>query len=199
MPQPTAPWATREPATWRIQARPTPADLVIVLITCADVTATITTITDNTSGGSNPYVSANLRSAVGTCQANEIWYARDAKAGATSVTVTASKSTRLDLWVLEVSGASTTLGVDVGAVAMGPQATTITAPPVTPSGVPAFIAAAVASCGNIGGIVGGNPFTALMPEHGNGAAYYVAKAPGTYGPVYMNSNDAWNASVAAFR
>jgi hypothetical protein len=173
--------------------------LLVVLSTYYGVTPTITGIADDAPGGSNTYVSASLRSVTGTCQASEIWYARNARAGAKSVTVTTSGSVTLQVWVVELSNTRTTGGVDVGNVGSGAASTTITAPTVTPSGVPAVVVSALGSCGTMGSLAGGSPFTALPIQNGNGAAYYIATAPGAFGPVYNNSNNAWNASVAAFR
>jgi hypothetical protein len=160
---------------------------------------TIAGITDNSPGGSNTYTSASLLSVEPTCQASEIWYVRDAGAGATSVTVTMSASVNLAVWVLEVSGLGASGGVDMGEVGNGGATTTITAPSVTPSGTPALIVSALGSCGTIGSIAGGNPFTALPKQSNNGAAYYIATTAGAYGPVFTNSYSGWNASIAAFR
>jgi hypothetical protein len=69
----------------------------VVMSTFASVTETISAVVDNAPGGSNAYVSANLRSVAGTCQATELWYARAARPGATSVSVTtATASTVLN-------------------------------------------------------------------------------------------------------
>jgi hypothetical protein len=150
---------------------------------------------------SNVYVSANLRSTAQD-QDSEIWFARDAHPGATSVTVTVSggSAATAQVWVLEASGLAATGGIDDGqATSNGDASTTIVAPTVTPSGVPALIVAAVGSNGNVGGIAQGNPFVALPIEDDNGAAYYIATDGGTFGPVFGNTDQAWNASVAAFR
>jgi hypothetical protein len=173
----------------------------VVMSTFASVTETISAVVDNAPGGTNTYVSANLRSAAGTCQATELWYARAARPGATSVTVTtATASTVLEAWVMEVAGLAPSGGVNASAVENnGPVTALITAPTVTPSAAPALVVAAVASCGSIGTIAAGSPFIALTEEVGNNAAYYVTPSNGAYGPVFNNQFDAWNASVAAFR
>jgi hypothetical protein len=177
----------------------TRGSFVAVLATYYGVGPSITGVADNTPGGSNTYTSANLRSVATGCQASEIWYARAARAAATSVTVTTTGNVTLGVWVLEVSGLATSGGVNIGEVGNGDPNTTITAPTVSPSGAPALIVSALGSCGTIGSIPGGNPFIALPKEDNNGAAYYVATAAGTFGPVFTNSNSGWNASVAAFR
>jgi hypothetical protein len=177
----------------------TSGSFLAVLATYGTVSTTITGVADNATSGGNTYVSADLRSVVGSCQASEIWYARDAQPGATSVTVTQGGNGNLAVWVLEVSGLRTTGGVDDGVVGTGGSTNKITAPEVTPSGAPALVIAAVGSCGNIGGIAAPNPFTALGVQNGNNAAYYVPTTVGPFGPVFNNSFNQWNASVAAFR
>jgi len=175
-------------------------DFLAVLVIYSGA-ASVASVTDDASGGGDTYASASLLSiAPGNCQASEIWYARDLKAGATSVSVTMTAGvTSLWVWVLEASGMRESGGVDNGTDGTGGATNTITAPTVTPTGAPALVVSAVGSCGSIGGISGGNPFTALPAQGGNGAAYYIALTPGTYGPVFGNNNKAWNASVAAFR
>jgi hypothetical protein len=175
-------------------------DFLAVLATYFGVGPTIQGISDNAPGGSSTYSSANLRSSVGTCQAAEIWYARDIAAGATSVTVTLSASAHVDVWVLEFSGLATSGGVDMGQTGTGGPSFTIDAPTLTPSGAPALLVSAVGSCGQVGIVALGNPFIGLpQGQTGNDAAYYIATAPGTYGPVFTSTLGQWNASVAAFR
>ena len=179
----------------------TAGTFLAVMSSYAGVGPSIATVGDDAPGGSNAYVSANIRAVGGTCQASEIWYARDARPGVTSVTVTMTgMSTFLQVWVMEVSGLGATGGVDTSAVENdGPATTTITAPTVTPSAAHALIVASVGSCGEIGSIAPGNPFIALPVQVGNDAAYYITASEGAWGPVFNNAFDAWNASIAAFR
>jgi hypothetical protein len=171
---------------------------IAVMATYYGVTPTITGVTDNATGGSNTYVSANLRSVVGTCQASEIWYARSSKPGATSVTVTTSGSVTLLTWVVEFSGLRATGGVDVGLIGNNASGTTtVTAPAVTPSAAPAAVLSVVGSCGALGSIK--SPFTAISNQSGDDAAYYIAPSVAAWGPIFNNSNDGWNGSTAAFR
>jgi hypothetical protein len=173
-------------------------DFVAVLATYAGPTLTIAGITDDAPGGSSTYQSANIRSSAPACQATEIWYARNVQAGATSVSVAMSAGASMYVWVLEASGLGASGGVDIDTTGSG-ATTTITVPPVSPTGVPALLLAAVGSCGSAGNLVPGNPFVALPIQQGNTAAYYIATSMGSWGPVFDNTDSAWNASIAAFR
>jgi hypothetical protein len=170
-----------------------------ILATYYPPVPTITDITDNSPSGSNTYESAGLRSVAPSCQASEIWYARDTKPGATSVTVSLGTGANLAVWALEVSGMAASGGLDIGQATNGGPTTTITAPAITPSGSPALIVSAVGSCGTIGSLAGGSSFIALPILAYNDSAYFIATAHGAYGPVFENTDSGWNASVAAFR
>jgi hypothetical protein len=177
-------------------------DFVAVLITYSfgdALSETVVGVSDDGPAGSNTYVSANLQSVIAPCQGSEIWYARNTMPGATSVKVTVSATAGIQLWVVEASGLSATGGVDRGTTGSGGATTSIQTPAVTPTGVPALIVSAAGSCGSISGVDKSSPFTGLPAQDGNDAAYYVATTAGSYGPVYGSTNDAWNASVAAFR
>jgi hypothetical protein len=177
-------------------------DFVAVLVTYAfgdALSETVVGVSDDGPAGSNTYVSANLQSVIAPCQGSEIWYARNTRAGATTVTVTVSAFSPIQLWVVEASGLNATGGVDQGTTGSGPATTSIQTPAVTPTGVPALIVSSAGSCGGISGVDKSSPFTGLPALDGNDAAYYVATIAGSYGPIYGNTNDAWNASVAAFR
>jgi hypothetical protein len=127
-----------------------------------------------------------------------MWYARNTASGATSVTVNTSGSVHLSIWVLEVSGLVSSGLLDAYNVTNdAPATTTVNVQPITPASVPAFVVAAVGSCGTIGNV--NSPFTGLAVEHGNGGAYDIATTIAAYGPVFGNQNDSWNASIADFR
>lgn len=177
-------------------------DFVAVLVTYGfgdAMSDAVVGVSDDGPAGSNTYVSANLQSAIAPCQGSEIWYARNTKPGATSVDVNVGAAAQIQLWVVEASGLKATGGVDQGTTGSGAATTSIQTPAVTPTGVPALIVSAAGSCGAISGVDKGSPFTGLPTQDGNDAAYYVATTAGSYGPIYGSSNDAWNASVAAFR
>jgi hypothetical protein len=178
------------------------ADFVAVLVTYSfgdAISENVVGVSDDGPAGSNKYVSANLQSVVAPCQASEIWYARNTTPGATTVNVTVSAYSAIQLWVIEASGLRATGGVDQGTTGSGGATTSIQTPAVAPTGYPALIVSAAGSCGAISGVDNTSPFTGLPAQDGNDAAYYVATTAGSYGPIYGSTNDSWNASVAAFR
>jgi hypothetical protein len=177
---------------------PTKAQSFLAVLAAYLPGQSVQSVTDNAPGGSNHYVSANVRS-MAAQQDAEIWYARDANPGATSVVVTVTTGGSFEVWVMEATGLAASGGADQGQIGSGGPTTTVVAPAVTPSATPALIVAAVCSNQTLGSVVSGNPFVGLAVQNGNGAAYYVPTTPGAYGPVYHNSFAAWNASVAAFR
>ena len=153
----------------------------MVMTTYQAPTAAVASVTDDAPGGSNTYVSANVRAA-SSCAASEIWYARDVVAGLTTVTVASTRQPPAQAWIVEASGLASTGGVDVRQMGMGPATTTIVAPTVTPSGLDALIVSVVASCGGVSGLAAGNPFVALPVAQGDDAAYYVRSPQGATGP-----------------
>ncbi len=190
-------------ASYALQIPPTAAGnfLAVMVTYSGNLAASVASITDNAQGGTNTYVTANARSLVGSCQASEIWFARDLRSGASTVTVAISAGqSSISVWATELSGLRSAGGADMVAAAQNAAKTNpIIAPTLTPSGAPALLIAAVGSCGTIGKIRPGNPFTGLPAQIGNGAAFYVDVDGGTFGAAYDNSMDGYNASAAAFR
>jgi hypothetical protein len=174
-------------------------DLVVVLVSTSTA-ANVTSITDDAPGGADTFVSAGLRSSIGSCQGAEIWYARNVSGGASTVKVVTTVSGTLCAWVLEVSGALAAGAVAAGTVGeTSMEAGTIVVPPVMVSAAPAFVVSSVGSCGMLGTLEPASPFTALELQNGNGGAYYIAPSVGAYGPIFVNDYQGWNASTAAFR
>jgi len=182
-------------------------DLLVVLFAQNQdsSSAAVTSITDDATGGSDTFVSANQRSTNDSCGISaEIWFARNIRAGATHVSIDVSSSNWYDAWVVEVSGLATSGAADNGGVASSQSKNTLlTAPQVAVSGAPALVVSVAQSCssdnGVASGVHNGNPFSALTALEGNGAAYYLANATGTFGAVFDSGDYEWNASTAAFR
>jgi hypothetical protein len=173
---------------------------IAVAVTYSNTNHEVLSVIDNAPTGSNTYVSANLKSRSGSCQASEIWFARNVRPLATLVSVVMSDTSgSQNVWAMEASGLAPTGGLDKGLPGNGGSTTVVTTQTVQATGAPAFFVAAVGSCGFLNTIVAGNPFIALPLENGNAAAYHIATTVGPFGPAFNNTNDAWNASVAAFR
>lgn len=170
-----------------------------VLVTFYGGSGAVSGVSDDAPGSGDTYTSVGASSSTGSCQTSEIWYARNTVAGASQVVVHATGGVSLDAWVVEVAGLAPTGGVDAHAEGNGAATTTVAAPTVTPTGSPALVVSTAGSCGALNGLAAISSFVGLPIQDGNGAAYFVATAPGSYAPVYDNSNDKWNASTAAFR
>jgi hypothetical protein len=190
-----------------VTSLPTPvtathAGSFIAVIVSQDTNANtrVVSVSDNATGGGSTYVSTGIHGVPPICnQAVEIWYARSAKAGATSITVTMQNSVYIDVWIAEVAGLSADGGADDVAADAGGAMTTFQGPIVTPSGVPALIVAAAGSCGQLTGLHPGSLYTQLPGQHGNGAALLLDREAGANGPIFDNANAGWSAATAAFR
>lgn len=172
--------------------------------------ATITAITDNATGGSNPYtqcpgVYTNATDGLGG--ALDIWYAKNTKAGATTITITyggspAGAITYVDEWAdldptnpfdTASSFWSQTAGTIIGSASA--QVTIATAKEVL------FAIGGCPSVANtVSGIHSGNVFTLGDTLFGSATAQYITTATGSYFPQWdQPTSGEWFASVAAFK
>jgi hypothetical protein len=161
----------------------------------------VKSITDNVGNG---YVSADARSSDGSCDdGSEIWFAKDIKAGATTVTVTmtnadTSQGQEAEVWVIEASGLSKDAPLDAKATSNnGPQSTTVTAPPVTPTVKRALVVSTATACEEVKSVA--PPFTGLTILEGEGAAWLVTTDTGSFGAVWTSVAGTFNASTVAFK
>jgi hypothetical protein len=132
----------------------------------------VTGVTDNAAGGSNPYVSAGARSTTSTWSM-EIWYAANVNGGATVVTPTfAGSPTSVQITVWEVSGISHS-APDVTNISSGNVTSDNTAgAAVTTTQVGDFIVSTLlANTADFTSITSGNPFTDDFTTFGNGWAH----------------------------
>jgi len=188
-------------ASLPVSIAPTAAGSVVIVAVTQDreTTVNVSSIADNAAGGGNVYVSAGVRTIDDVCgNTVEIWYATNVKAGATRVTVALDTPAPYELWVMEVSGLSSTAPREAGkTIATQPAATLVSAPLVTTAGR-AFVVSTMASCGDGKQLVGGSAFTALPALNGQDTAYLVTTAAGTYAASWTTTNDTWAASTVAF-
>jgi hypothetical protein len=175
-------------------------DFLAVLVTGVG-SGSVASIGDDAPGGSNAYVSANAKAYELDCTCyTEIWYARNVRAGARTVTVTTVASNSSLAWVMELSGINASNGADLSAVAnTQPVATVVVAPSITPPATPALVLSVVASCATISSVQDQSGFTDLPILEGNVAAYRIVTDPGSYGAVWNQDAGGWCASTAAFR
>jgi hypothetical protein len=166
-------------------------------------TTSVATVSDNAPGGSNTYVSAGARSALGTWS-TEIWYAVNSKPGATVVTPTfASSASSVQIAVWEVSGLSA-LAPDVTNIASGNLTLSDTpGPAVTTTQVGDFILSVLlASTASLSAISSGNEFTNDFRTFGNGWAHITSTSAtaGTHQASWFTSapSGIYVASTVAF-
>ncbi len=138
---------------------------------------TVSSISDNATGGSNTYVSAGARATLGAGSA-EIWYAVNSNPGATVITPTLVGSpTRVQITVWEVSGVST-LRPDATNISSGSVVQNDTpGPAVTTTQVGDFIVSILyANSAAFSRISTGNEFTDDFKTGGNGWAHITSNS-----------------------
>jgi hypothetical protein len=155
-------------------------------------------ITDNAPGGSNQYTPTGqfvvAPNDAGVCSSGEVWYAKDARPGVTSVVPNATGN--IVGWVLEVSGVSSS-SVPVHQE-LSSQTTPMAAAPKVASPQGAFVLSTLATCGGVPTIQPGDPFTPLFIQNGSDAAYYVTPTSGSYGASWTGVTGQWGAMTVAF-
>ena len=202
---PTAPWTlvqvvgqTSSPV---VLSPTTPGSLIAVEIQRTSSGA-ITAVTDDASGGGNPYVSAgaDATDAPGN-NALELWFAAGARGGATHVTIGGSGILAAVVW--EVSGIAANALDTVSIVGNGPSTISPLGPPITtlaPGDM--VISSAVTSSGiRVMGIHPGNAFTNDSMVLVNGWAHLTdpAAPPGSYQAQWdNNAAGTYCANAAAF-
>lgn len=182
---------------------PTKPGSLVVVVAVRSVGGDLA-ISDDAPGGSSTYVQAvqglSSDSAGASCGVVSIWYARTTGGGITTLDFSWTNGTNA-AWILEVSGLAPTNDVVRAGIEAQPPASVMRAPEVTPSAAPFFVVSAVAGCSEAAGIEPGSAFTSLPYQGGDGVAYLVGSAPGSYGARWMaNAATAapWSAVTAAF-
>jgi hypothetical protein len=142
---------------------------------------TISSVTDNAG---DTFVEAGAARSVDSAENdwNDIWYAMNSTAGATSVVITPSTSvTSAAVVIWEFSGVASTAALDQTAT-LNSQAAT-----ATPAGASVTITAPneviislVDEENSMTGIVSGNPFVSDSSLFTNGWAHYITSSTGTY-------------------
>ena len=172
---------------------------LLVIGVSNDSGATVTNIIDNGTS-SNSYVSANETStAAGS--SNEIWYAKNSFAGATSVTIHLSGTENANVWFAEFSGMDLSNPLDTGGVLNSQPSGSLVSAPQVNTVVPNEVIFSQMTAGAPNtGIHSGNPFTALTTQNGKDSAYSIASSLGSYGAKWdLTSSALWMASTASFR
>ncbi len=138
------------------------ASLIVVAFTVS-----ASAVSDDASAGGNSYVKAP---GVNGCA--EIWYANNAKAGATTITVTTASAPDYGIVAWEVAGLDPSQPFDVGAATSFQAGVTPAAGAlVTTSTRGEFVVSMLPTAGGVTGIVPGNEFTNDSRVNGNGWAH----------------------------
>jgi hypothetical protein len=175
-------------------------DLNVVVVGWNDTTAVVKSVTDTTG---NVYVLAVGPTQVSGSLSQSIYYAKSiaaAAAGANSVTVTFSVAAAYpDIRVLEYSGASLILPVDVTAVGSGTNATSTSATATTSNPTDLIFGANTVTTTTTGA---GSGFTQrlLTSPDGDIAEDKMVTATGSYSATApLSSSGAWVMQMVAFR
>ena len=175
--------------------------IVVSLALSGTSSGTVTSVTDNAPGGTNIYVQApNARATdTGGSFVTDIWYCKNCKAGATSVTVNSASSVAA-VAVYEFSGADTNNPFDTANHADNQTAGTtgnhtMPNPSLTTNFAKEILVSAIANGGNIIDIE--NPFANYQAFVG---AVQIVTALGTYNATFDSntSGDVYCAGLAGF-
>lgn len=130
----------------------------------------------------------------------EIWYAVNSKPGATRVVVTEGGSWRPQVFFTEVSGINMNDPIN-GAPALNDVrvASTVANAPAISASANDFIFSILSTQNSVLGMNNASIFTAFPIYDGDGAAYYVPAAAGTYGAIWNQQNGTYCGSTVAFR
>jgi hypothetical protein len=162
----------------------------------------VTSVSDNATGGSNTYVSAGARTTNGV-NSTEIWYTVNSGSGATAVTPTfAGSPTHVETTAWEVSGISTS-PPDVTNVASGTVTLNTPGPAVTTTQPGDFVLAVLfANSADFTTMSSGSQFTDDFATDGNGWAHITSNSAsaGTYQASWYTASPigVYCASTVAF-
>jgi hypothetical protein len=184
-----------------ITISPTAAgDLLVVGTVANAVSVNVTNIIDNASGGSNTYVTAGAKATDTSAYATELWYAKDIKAGATTVTVYFdSGSVGVVVW--EFSGVDTSSPLDTTSTKSNATASTTPFGPTATSTLPGeLLVSALTVTYSVTGIHSGNAFTNDSLLCGDGFAHLVATSTGAYAAQWdQDTAGTYASNIAVFK
>jgi hypothetical protein len=157
----------------------------------------------------NTYVeAANARAVDGSTNMVDIWYAKNSKSGATSLTITpnpAGNSGVAEIW--EFSGVDTVSPLDQVAVLNSqPASSTPSGPAITTSAPVEAVVTVIAPEWWINGIGSGNSFTQDFILNYTGSFYYssgwahlITSSAGTYSAAWSTGLDLYTSTTASFK
>jgi hypothetical protein len=150
----------------------------------------------------NAYFSSGFRAVdptSGCGDAAELWYAPDVAAGTTSITLNFTAMTLNEVWVMEVSGLSTSAPFVTGAATANPPPSgTIATSPQVAASAGNLVVCVYTACNDSSGLHSGSPFIDLAEENTEFTAYYIPPAAGTYGAAWDQVRGTYNIVTGVF-
>jgi hypothetical protein len=159
----------------------------------------IRTVIDN---GGNTYVQVpGARSVYSTTLAKEIWYAKNSRPGATSITISPFPDGGNGAAVIwEFSGADADSPLDRAAVLdTQPPATSPVGASVTTTTPGSLVVTILGSLGSLAGLAPGSAFSADALFFGAGWAHRIAGGPGAYAAQWSTTLDGHHSVTASFK
>ena len=181
---------------------PSNARSLIVVMIINSSGNTVSSVVDNSPGGSSLYVQVPNARSVSTVngEACDIWYTANSHQKATSITIALSASGTNDIFIFEVQNMNSSSPFqEIGVVNDGVATTKIVGASVTTSNALDFIASVVNVSGGVSNITAGNAFTLGDIANGNASAYLITKQKGTYNPSFDSSLSTFCSSTSSFR
>ena len=186
-------------------ATPTAGNLIAVAVLVysnSGTSGTVTSISDNATGGSNSYSATGSRSInsyyqPGVGSWNDIWYAHDIRGGGTAITPALSTSLTGDVYMWEIAGVHG-VSAAAGLNSDGTSAATPTGAPVTTGANSVIVALLHPGGSTVTGIHAGNVFTSDSLADGMALAHYVTSSSGTYSPQWDMTSATYAGSTVAF-
>lgn len=173
----------------------------LIVVGFASLPAYAPTISSISDGAGNAYAEAGSARSVDSTGNDivDLWYAKNSKSGATTITITPSSSGQAAAVIWEFSGANTTSPLDQTVVLNNQTATaTASGGTVTTSAANELIISVMSPTGSVSGIASGNLFVSDSLVFGVGWAHLLTSTAGTYAASW-NASGSYSATSVSFK
>ena len=181
---------------------PSTANGNLIVVAWSSAFGTMPTISSVTDNAGNTYTAAGSARAVDATanQMVDIWYAKNSKAGATTVAITPSPSGNVGAAVIwEFANVDTVSPLDKTAVLNSQLATSMPiGASVTPSAPASVVVSVMVPGGAMTGLHAGNAFTNDSLLYGVGWAHLITTATGTYSAQW-DASGTYASSTVSFK
>jgi hypothetical protein len=175
----------------------------LIVVAWSSSFGTLPTLTSVTDSAGNAYSEAgNARSVdAAASEMVDIWYARNSKAGATTLTITPNPAGNTGAAVIwEFSNVDTISPLDQTSVLNSqPASATPSGASVTTTAASELIISTLVPVGTINGITAGNSFINDQTFFGVGWAHLITSSAGTYAPQWNTSSGSYASSTVSFK